>query len=945
MPPKGSKRIKTDDFDRDVTITTRKRVCTTQMIDERGISVSTQPSPTKPKSFQFEVKGTGTRIEPTSESPNAKQTESKTMASQEQPTRDDLLEEELSRRMKLLGEYSHNMDQAARLLLDREIDPMIGTPCGCKSGAPREVRCMECDQRPLLCTACWIDAHKYNFTHWAHVWTKFGHFIKHDISALGYTIPLGHNGERCPSPKESKYLIIADVNGIHATRVSYCGCRLGENLDKWTRLFKSDLFPSTVTDPQSAFTFRLLRHYSLFTLQAKITPYDYIKAIRRLTDNVFTGNVPNLYKQFMIVIRIWDLLSAERRSGTHHNPDRKTANDLIVECPACPTSGVNMEPGWTKSPESLRHLHQTRLTLDGNYQANHFARKNIDKNDVSLWAGRGYLPVASVYNAHCGLEEASSTEKSVCGHLKTINKQDKVKFKNMDISGIVNCQCCHIFIRSTANLQCGERWVCVDECLSRGVAQRSVEEDGILAQYVVSFDAMCSYCKGIPKRWLQMHPELAYLVEQMRWVIPVCHCRNHISSCEPLYLYTYKEGVGEFQGETAELAWDNLNAIGPSIRQMTLGSREDTLNSHIGDWNWRKIVGLSMQLFNEIETLKERYTKKRKHFVGLWELYGQRAVDWNKEDRSPKLAPRRKLAVTSVYTHDTRAPTLKSLVEQMRRSDKDFRTPAGDRKLGSTIGFLEEALELMITQEHVRRLARKESKNGAEEESENESKELSSQRQELEARLRPFRKEQGKVMPADAAARYTLNLPCHPENQLLCVPSDFSQDELSQFNMNALAAKQADLVRGKMLDLVRVLRSDVRILTAAGARKVKHARKQDANTRAMTQIRELRDQRDQHLLDYNFLRSVLKKIDRIEEEEWPKLTVRDTYRKSTESGRLPGGSRTEEGVLWTGIGLRTPGGGDSVETHGESSVGDLITRAEKLDLEEEPALESEGFYF
>ena len=276
------------------------------------------------------------------------------------------------------------------------------------------------------------------------MWKAPGYFVKHDISALGYIIPLGHGGDQCPAPSAPTFLIIADTNGIHATRVKHCNCEVGQHLDKWTRLFMNDFFPSTVADPQSVFTFQLLRQYSILTLQAKVTAYDYMKTLRRLTDNVFTGNVPasdalnpissystflqDLYKQFRIVVRVWDLLSVERRSGVHHALAKTTSNDLIVECPACPAAGLNMEPGWEDTPRNLRfvasdwfllkldlaprHLHQTRLTLDGNYQANHFARKNMDPNDVSLWAGRGYLPVAAVYNAHCGLEEACSTEVS-----------------------------------------------------------------------------------------------------------------------------------------------------------------------------------------------------------------------------------------------------------------------------------------------------------------------------------------------------------------------------------------------------------------------------------------------------------------------------------------------------------------------------------------------------
>ncbi|KAK1224325.1 hypothetical protein PQX77_012776 [Marasmius sp. AFHP31] len=934
MRSKGLKRS-TADFEQDVTrVVKKKKVRTSQMIDDRGTKTITQPSPKKDTS---RVRQTPSRpIATTSTKPSAQMDSTPEAEDNAGGEKDKqaLFKEELSRRMKLLGDYFDKMKQATHLMLDRESDPKIGQPCKCKAGT-RLVRCLECDACPVLCSQCWIEAHKYNPLHWAYLWSGSGYFVKHDISALkvGYSIPLGHDGETCPHPTQPQYLIIADTNGVHATRVSYCGCEEGEKYDKWTRLFKHDLFPSTTLDPQSCFTFRMLRHYDIFTLQAKITPYDYMKSVRRLTDNVFTGNVPDLYKQFMIIIRIWDLLSAERRSGRAHELPNPTTQDLIVECPACPTASVNMEPGWTKTPSGLRHLHQTRLTLDGNYHANHYAKKNSDKNDVSLWLGRGYLPVAAVYNAHCGLEEASSTEKSVCGHLKTINKQNKVKFKNMDISGIVNCQCCHIFIRSTSNLKCGERWVSVDECLSRGVSQRFVEEDGVTGQMVVSFDAMCSYCKGIPNRWLKMHPELAYLVYQMQWVIPVYHCRNHISSCEPLFLYTYKEGVGEFKGKTAELVWDCLNAIGPSIRQMSLGSREDTLNAHIGDWNWRKLVGIIRQLYNEIIDLKALYAKRRDHLIGLWALYGQRAVEWAKLDRSPKVVPGRKLAVKSVYTHDidAKAPTLQSLVEQMRRSEEDFETPTGTQRVGSVIGFLEEAIALMSTQEHIRRVARKKT---AKDPSSNDFKELSGRRRKLEQRLKAFRKLQGQLMPADAASRYRRSLPCDPEDEPLCAPSDFSMQERLTFQLVALANKQANLIRGRLFDLLRALRRKVRELTAAGDRKVKNDKGQDANTRAMSYIKEIQAKRDGHLQDYNFFRDALEKLCCLDPEEWPKLTIKDTYRKSTEQRRQPGSSHTVEGVLWSNLG-----------TASSPIPGDLNADEDKLDLSGDPDSDASVSFF
>ncbi|KAJ6570001.1 hypothetical protein B0H10DRAFT_2238043 [Mycena sp. CBHHK59/15] len=84
----------------------------------------------------------------------------------------------------------------------------------------------------------------------------------------------------------------------------------------------------------------------------------------------------------------------------------------------------------TSSSESQR-------TLDGNFQCNQF-NKNTDPDDVSLCEGKGYFPLDSEYRQYMGRVPVSK-EKSNCNYLKAVNKQDKKKFKNMAITGTVNC--------------------------------------------------------------------------------------------------------------------------------------------------------------------------------------------------------------------------------------------------------------------------------------------------------------------------------------------------------------------------------------------------------------------------------------------------------------------------------------------------------------------------
>ncbi len=136
-------------------------------------------------------------------------------------------------------------------------------------------------------------------------------------------------------------------------------------------------------------------------------------------------------------------------------------------------------------------------------------------------------------------------------------------------------------------------------------------------------------------------------------------------------------------------------------------------------------------------------------------------------------------------------------------------------------------------------------------------KEIIKRRNKLRDRLASLREEQGKLMSPDAASRYTLSLPCHPEDELLCMPCDFDEEERLRFKLIPLAHQFAKLVKGKLFDAVRTLRRDVKVLTAARDRKSKHDRSQAANTRSMTQILGLQSKHDEHIQDYEYWRGVL----------------------------------------------------------------------------------------
>jgi hypothetical protein len=99
-------------------------------------------------------------------------------------------------------------------------------------------------------------------------------------------------------------------------------------------------------------------------------------AIQRLTDNSFTADVPvsvqnllvgqhrnntqNPYSAFLHVVRVFNFLTLQKRTGQLHGIDTILAHrpngNLMVWCPACPEPAFNSDPNCPKTPRHLRYV-------------------------------------------------------------------------------------------------------------------------------------------------------------------------------------------------------------------------------------------------------------------------------------------------------------------------------------------------------------------------------------------------------------------------------------------------------------------------------------------------------------------------------------------------------------------------------------------------------------
>lgn len=198
----------------------------------------------------------------------------------------------------------------------------FGSLCNCGRGTVTTI-CHDCDKYPVTCKKCFIKYHCFNPLHWAWVWDSDRDFLTHcDISILRehtYAINVADCKGQChgfgPPPSLFPYhrsnedtmtsqssshsplcrqsgeimFTIVDCNGIHSTWVRFCYCK--GNPDRVKQLMLLGLFPATVSWPETAFTFHMLKQFQIVCFQGKISAYDFIDSLMGLTDGTFLFDV------------------------------------------------------------------------------------------------------------------------------------------------------------------------------------------------------------------------------------------------------------------------------------------------------------------------------------------------------------------------------------------------------------------------------------------------------------------------------------------------------------------------------------------------------------------------------------------------------------------------------------------------------------------------------
>ncbi|KAG1736656.1 uncharacterized protein EDB91DRAFT_1249957 [Suillus paluster] len=425
----------------------------------------------------------------------------------------------------------------------------------CYCGLPAPVfRCCDCFGMRMLCNQCVLHSHMSNPLHRIDMWSN-SYFQRTSLKQIGLRMQLGHNpGEICynPHPSTRDDFIVIDVHGIHEIALNFCGCASSQV--RYKQLLHACWYPATTSEPHTAVTFCLLEHFHLLSFESKVSTYEFYHSLVRQNNNAGLLPIRDHYSAFMCIVHEWRHLMQIHRVGRGHDPagvNATAAGELAVQCPACPHPGKNIPEGWEDAPLTVRWKYVLFIAIDANFR---LKRKAVSSDNVNpqpqFWVGvfcqGGCIQIVPGRSSQC---------------------ETRVQHVSTGV-GAVDCARHDMKLANgVRDLQKGEKYVNMDYLVFSSLLAFTVTIINIL------YGIACQWHK---KLWVQMEamPSRLHIPHHsmtVRFFVPKFHLKAHID-------------------ESPERGWSNINRVASSTKEMGPGLRQDTLNDHFGDWNWKKIM-------------------------------------------------------------------------------------------------------------------------------------------------------------------------------------------------------------------------------------------------------------------------------------------------------------------------------------------------------------------
>ena len=120
---------------------------------------------------------------------------------------------------------------------------------------------------------------------------------------------------------------------------------------------------------------------------------------------------------------------------------------------------------------------------------------------------------------------------------------------------------------------------------------------GCLMTVIVLYDIMCQYFVNFWRRVKQNHHLQVFPpTTEIRPGIGLFHVHGHQETCFARYSPGFIPCACRVDGEIVETLWAPLVKIAGSTRAMSKSHRQEVIDDHMGDSNWKKLVNSGKRL-------------------------------------------------------------------------------------------------------------------------------------------------------------------------------------------------------------------------------------------------------------------------------------------------------------------------------------------------------------
>ncbi|KAJ8456927.1 hypothetical protein ONZ51_g11830 [Trametes cubensis] len=630
----------------------------------------------------------------------------------------------------------------------------------CLDEAPAVIRCEDCSPGPLLCPGCCVRAHIRCPFHRVPRWEGRA-YRKTSLKELGLVIQLGHEGELggCSNPIPRASFTVVDISGRHTVPVNFCGCdRAGDAGDHVQQLLRYKLYPATDIDPNTAFTFPLLQHYHIQSLQGKISMYDYYTSVERLTDNTGTAKCNDRYKGFMRVVAQWQHL------------------------------------------KRLKFLYVMAIAIDACFRLQRRVVSSEEKDPI-LGSGWGYFVEDTEFKAVLS-EYGDQEEMSNCVGLSAIDHANTKFSKGYAATGIGAVVCArHEFwlANGAGDLQKGERYINMDYVFVSSM------REWLIVKKIVSYDIACQWSRHIEERiaMLPSHLQIPVPEGSITYVIPKLHHRSHEQKDHAQYSLNLRPGCARTDGEGIERHWWWIQPIANSTKVMGPGMRQGVLEDQWGYSNWRKTVDLVWTLSSRLKDAIRQLAEHKTLFDDLTQTLDRaRCAEWEEMAQKWEVDPS---LHDDPYLIANQGLTVSETVQELSREEQKASATPGFIAVHnvSMLGFINLGLEIETQQSHIADNARSAPPS--------KLAELHERRTSLRRKIQRFRDLQGVYMPT-ALPVLSENAACRTdveevEKIRLGLPSEINESRRAIVCSARLVEMEARLREAQCRDALQDLRN------------------------------------------------------------------------------------------------------------------------------------------